>query len=83
MRSKDAVLDVIIIAGRLDLLKEYKKFRKIMKDGFLESEDVMEIAGIEPGPVVGKIILALRRAEFQGVVKSEKEAVDFVRSYQK
>jgi tRNA nucleotidyltransferase/poly(A) polymerase len=81
--SKDAAVDVMIIAGRLDLLKEYKKFRKIMKDGFLESEDVMEMAGIEPGPVVGKIILALRRAEFQSIVKSEKEAVDFVRSYQK
>ena len=79
MRSKDAAVDVMIIAGRMDLLREYTKFRKIMKDGLLGSEDIMKIMDLNTGPVIGRIILGLRRAEFQGIVRSRGQAMDFIR----
>ena len=81
VRSKDAALDTMIIAGRMDLLKGYTRFRKIIKGGFLGSDDVMKIVDIEPGPMIGKIILDLRRAEFEGKVKSRGQAVDFIKKH--
>jgi tRNA nucleotidyltransferase (CCA-adding enzyme) len=78
VRLKDAVPDVSIISGRLDLLGEYAKFKKIIEGGLLASDEIMKIMGVEAGPVIGKTILALRRAEFEGRVKSRAEAAAFV-----
>ena len=79
VRLKDAALDVLIISGRMELFREYRKFRRIMKGGFLESKDIMKIMELGPGPLIGKSSLALRRAEFEGIVKSREEAVGFIR----
>jgi tRNA nucleotidyltransferase (CCA-adding enzyme) len=76
---KDAALDVLIISGRIQLFGEYQRFRRIMKGAFLKSEDVMKIMEVSRGPLIGKSIQALRRADFEGIVKSRGEAVDFIR----
>jgi len=76
---KDVALDVLIISGRTQLFGEYQKFGKIMKGGFLKSKDIMRIMEVGPGPLIGKSNLALRRAEFEGIVKSKAEAVEFIR----
>jgi tRNA nucleotidyltransferase (CCA-adding enzyme) len=76
---KDAVPDVLIISGHMELFREYRKFRRIMKGGFLQSKDIIEIMDLCSGPLIGKSILALRRAEFEGIVRSRAEAVDFIR----
>jgi tRNA nucleotidyltransferase (CCA-adding enzyme) len=78
---KEAAQDVLITSGRMELFREYRKFRRIMKDGFLQSEDIMRIIEFGPGPLIGKSILALRRAEFEGIVKSRVEAVRFIRKH--
>jgi len=75
---RGAALDVLIIAGRLDLLGEYRRFTNIMKSGTLGSRDIMKIMDVKPGPSVGKALLALRRAKFLGMVRSRAEAVDFI-----
>jgi tRNA nucleotidyltransferase (CCA-adding enzyme) len=79
LRLKEAVPDALIISGRLYLLKEYSKFKKIIEGGFFGGDEIMKITGVKAGPVIGKSVLALRRAEFEGRVKSREEAVDFVR----
>jgi len=79
VQLKGAVLDGLIISGRLELLEDYRRFIKIMKYGLLGSKDVMKIMDVGPGPSVGKGLLALRKAQFQGIIGSKAEAVDFLR----
>jgi hypothetical protein len=78
MMSGNAAVDVLIMSGRMDLIGEYRRFRRIWKNGVLNSEEIMRIAGIEGGPRLGRIIFGLRRAEFEGAVKSKRSAVTFV-----
>jgi len=76
--SGNAAVDVLIMSGRMDLIGEYRRFQRIWKRGVLNSQEIMKIAGIEGGPRLGRIIVELRRAEFEGGVKSKRAAVTFV-----
>jgi len=78
MMSGNAAVDVLIMSGRIDLIGEYRRFQRIWKRGVLNSQEIMKIAGIEGGPTLGRIIVELRRAEFEGGVKSKRCAVTFV-----
>lgn len=46
----------------------------------LSGDEVMKILNLKPCPKVGSALLKLREAELAGELKSEEEAVDFVRS---
>lgn len=80
MDSREASLDILIIKGRLDLLKEYQRFKRIWKNGFLSSENIIKISRINPGPELGNVILKLKKAQFEKRVKSEKQAIQFLLS---
>jgi hypothetical protein len=79
--ARDAARDVLIVGNRLPYLREYERFEELFKRGLLSSEDVMKISGLAPGIHFGEILLAFRRAEFEGRVKSRRDALVFVRSY--
>ncbi|MEW6214145.1 MAG: hypothetical protein AB1478_02910 [Nitrospirota bacterium] len=76
--SKDAAIDILIITGRLELLKDYKRFKKIWKWGLLSSEEIISITEVKVGPRLGRIIIELKKAQFEGRVRSKREAIKFV-----
>jgi tRNA nucleotidyltransferase/poly(A) polymerase len=76
--SKDAVIDILIIKGRLDLIKDYQRFKRIWRKGLLSSEDIINITDVKPGLKLGKIIIQLKRAQFEGRVRSKRAAIKFV-----
>jgi tRNA nucleotidyltransferase/poly(A) polymerase len=78
--SKEATTDILVIAGRLDLLKEYARFKRIWKKGFLSSEEIINISGIKTGPALGRIIIEIKKAQFEVRVKSKKSAIKFIRN---
>ena len=80
MRLKEAVKDVLIITNRLDLFKDYKRFQRIWKKGFLSSEAIITISGIETGPALGIIITELKKAQFYGRIPSKISAVNFIKN---
>jgi len=80
INSQAASLDILIIRGRLDLMKEYQRFKRIWKDGFLSSENIIKISRINPGPELGNVILKLKKAQFEKKVKSKKQAIQFLLS---
>ena len=79
-RSKEAAMDILIISERLDLLTDYMRFKKIWKKGFLSSEDIIHITGIKTGPKLGRIILELKKGQFEGRVRSKVQAVKFIKN---
>jgi tRNA nucleotidyltransferase/poly(A) polymerase len=80
--AREAAKDVLIVGNRLPYLSEYDRFEELFRRGFLSSEEIMKISGLAPGIHFGEILLALRRAEFEGRVKSRRDALTFVRAYQ-
>jgi tRNA nucleotidyltransferase/poly(A) polymerase len=79
MKSKEASRDILIIKTRSDLLGQYEKFKRIWKGGLLTSEEIIHISNLRADPRIGKIIEKVKKAQFEGKIKTRKEAVDFIR----
>jgi tRNA nucleotidyltransferase (CCA-adding enzyme) len=78
MSSKEAAIDVLFIKNRLDLLKNYKRFKRIWEKGLLSTEEIISISNITTGPVLGRIIAEFKKAQFEGRVKSKRSAIKFI-----
>ncbi|MEW6003202.1 MAG: hypothetical protein AB1638_11230 [Nitrospirota bacterium] len=76
--SREASVDVLIIKKRLEFLRDYERFKKIWKKGLLSAEEIIDITKIRKGPDIGKALIALRRAEFEGQIRNKKEAEKFI-----
>ncbi len=79
MKSKEPSLDILIITRRLDLLKDYERFKRTWKKSLISSKDIISISDIKKGPGLGKIIIELKKAQFEGRVNSKRVAIKFVR----
>lgn len=77
----DAAQDLLIVSMRLRYLKDFDKFQKIWVRGLLSSNEVMNISGITRGSDLGKMIMELRRAQFEARINSRKEALRFLQRY--
>ncbi len=64
-------------------LEDFRKrdLAKIPTQPLLSGEDIMEILGIGPGPKVGEIKRALEQAQWEGIVKTKEEALNFVQKF--
>jgi tRNA nucleotidyltransferase/poly(A) polymerase len=71
--SRDSSLDVLILKGRFDLVKEYERFKKIWKKGLLSSLDISRITKIK-GQRLGEVIIQLKRAQFERKIKNKYDA---------
>jgi hypothetical protein len=80
MKAGQASMDSLIISNHLTILKDFMRFQQIAEKGLLSAEEVMRISGIGPGPELGKILLALKKAQFEGRLKSKYKAIKFVKS---
>ncbi|MEW6418350.1 MAG: hypothetical protein AB1480_09535 [Nitrospirota bacterium] len=78
MESKEAAIDILVIKNRLDLLKDYKRFKRIWEKGLLSTEEIISISNIKTGPRLGRIIAELKKAQFEGRVKSKRTAIKFI-----
>lgn len=83
MKSQDASVDALILEGRMEFLKDYERFKKIRKKGILSSEEIIKTTGIKAGPELGQIILELKKAQFDGRVKTKKQGMKFVKEIYK
>ncbi|MBM4140376.1 MAG: CCA tRNA nucleotidyltransferase [Nitrospira sp.] len=73
--SKEAAMDVLIITGKCDLLKDYDRFRRIWKRGLLSSEEIIKVTEVKTGPRIGIMINEIKRAQFEGRIKTKKDAI--------
>ena len=78
MKSKGAAMDIIILKDRMDLIKEYIRFKNIWKKGMISSLEVARIGKIKAGPILGKVIAELKKAEFEREIKSKEEAIRLI-----
>lgn len=78
--SKEAAMDVLIIIGKFDLLKDYERFRRIWKRGILSSEEIIRVTEVKTGPRIGIMITELKRAKFEGRIKTKRDAIKFISS---
>ena len=71
------------INGLTALLNNYLKIRRTITpcEKFLNGCDIMEILGIQSGPILGKIIKALQEAQLSGEISDKQHAADFVKKY--
>lgn len=81
IKSDYASPDLLIVEGKLEVLNDYERFKKIMEKGLLKSEEIIDAVGIKKGPRLGEIILDLKRAQFEGKVKSKNQAIKFLKTF--
>jgi hypothetical protein len=80
MVTQEASVDALIISNKTYLLPEYYRFRKIWKGGFLTSGEITEITGVDEGAKLGKIILKVKREQFERRIRTKAEAVKYLKS---
>jgi hypothetical protein len=80
MSAQEASVDALIISNRIDLLREYNKFQRIWKAGFLSAEDIREISGIDEGVELGTIIGKIKREQFEGKIRTKEQAITYLKS---
>ena len=78
--AKDALLDILILTGNVKLLKHAERFKKIWKKSFLTAEEIMKATGLKSGVELGKLIYRLKKMEFEGKLKTKKEAIKWINS---
>jgi tRNA nucleotidyltransferase/poly(A) polymerase len=76
--AKDASIDVLIISNRMDLLTDYRRFLRIIRNGFLSPEEIVYISGINPGIRLGETILMMKKAQFTRKITSKKKALSML-----
>jgi tRNA nucleotidyltransferase/poly(A) polymerase len=74
MKSKEAAIDIIILKDRMDLLKEYIRFKNIWKRGIISSLEVARIGKIKKGPELGRVIIETKKAEFNREITTKEDA---------
>ncbi len=57
--------------------KVYKRYSKPLLDG----KEVINLLGIKPSPLVGKILEELVKAQLEGKVKTKEQAEEFVKAF--
>jgi len=80
MKAGRASVDSLIISNNLPILKDFRRFQRIAEKGLLNAEEVMHISGLKPGPELGSILLALKKAQFEGGLKSKNQAWNFIKT---
>ena len=78
MCCKEAIIDVLILTDRLDLLDDYKRFKLIWRAGLMNSREVIDISGIETGPEIGRMIYELKKAQFEKRIRTKKQAMKYL-----
>ena len=73
-KAKDSAFDLLILSGNLKLLSQLERFKKIWKRSFFTSEEIMDITGLKGGVKLGKLIYVLKKMQFEGRLKTKKEA---------
>ena len=79
MNAGESSIDSLIILNKLDILRDYYRFRRVWKLGFLSSREIIDIADIKEGPELGSIILMIKKAQFTGELMTRKQAERFVK----
>lgn len=82
----EAITDEIVknnITGLQSLLKYYLEIKDTLNPlpKLLSGEDVMKIKNIKPSKELGKIIDALKEAQFNGDITTKEQAVELVEKY--
>lgn len=78
VRVKESAMDVILLKNKLKLINEYIRYMKIWKSGIMSPIEIIRITKIKGGPVLGKILLEIKRAEFKKLIKTKKEAKEYI-----
>ncbi|MGB9715041.1 MAG: hypothetical protein ACPL1G_01295 [Thermodesulfovibrionales bacterium] len=71
LKSKESAIDMILLENKLNLIEEYNRFKKIWKKGLINSIEIKKIGNIKDGETLGKIIIELKRAEFERKIKTK------------
>ena len=72
----EASLDFLIINNLLRKLPDLRRFKKLQKKAFLSVHEIMNIIGTDKGVILGKAKEFIIKAEFTGIIKTKKEAIE-------
>jgi tRNA nucleotidyltransferase/poly(A) polymerase len=78
MKARRTSKDVLIIKNRHDLFGEYERFKRIWKNGFLDSDEIIRFAELRTGPIIGEVIEKAKKAQFERIINTRKEAIVFI-----
>jgi poly(A) polymerase len=61
----------------------HERSERVAPQPLLDGDEIMRLAGLRPGPEIGRIMEALREAQAAGDVSTPGDAVRFVEAYRR
>jgi len=74
--ADDAVVDFALLTRKVSFLRKAERFLQI--PFVLAAEEVMRITGRESGPELGRILHDMRKLQFLGKIRDEKDALKWL-----
>lgn len=75
----EAAPDLMVLAGKSRFLKDYGRYSRIMRKGFMGAEEIMAQCGLGEGPEIGRIMREMKKMQFEGTLRRKREAVRWAR----
>ena len=72
----DSVIDFALLTGKMRLLRKAAGFLQLHP--LLAAEEVMEISGLVAGPKLGRVLRTLKKMQFLGKIRDEREAREWL-----
>ncbi len=73
----DALPEGLVFTGRMDLEEVMKRYFETKKTPLIKGRDLLE-AGLPQGPAFKKVLQQLHKAQFLGLIKDKREALNLV-----
>ncbi|HEY9247299.1 MAG TPA: hypothetical protein VIO11_10675 [Candidatus Methanoperedens sp.] len=77
---QDAAVDFLLQKGRNELLSEYERYRTIKKKALLSTHEIVLATNVRGGHILGRMIRALRQAEFNRQISCKEDALLFLKA---
>jgi tRNA nucleotidyltransferase/poly(A) polymerase len=79
MDAGESMLELLVLTDHVEFLPNMRRFQSVNARPLLSSHEVMKAASLEEGPRLGRTLYEMKRMQFQGLLKTKKEAQKWLR----
>jgi tRNA nucleotidyltransferase (CCA-adding enzyme) len=75
----ESMLELLVLTDHVEFLPNMRRFQSVNARPLLSGHEVMKAASLEEGPRLGRTLYEMKRMQFQGLLKTRKDAQKWLR----
>ncbi|NOX19763.1 MAG: hypothetical protein GXO99_00655 [Nitrospirae bacterium] len=74
------LVEFIFLSGKWELFESLDKYINISSNPVLTGNDIMKALNLNPGPIIGKLLDKVKKAQFEGIIKTKQDALNYLKN---